>query len=93
MKNKLILIRLKSSLWICWFFNFFPHTNTGGWYKTFKASPKFFIYRALLTCTDIKTEFVCLFVCFYGISTFVGNLMPNPFYANKQFYFKQFSLV
>ena len=34
---------------------------------------------------------VCLFVC-YGISTFVGYLMPNPFYSNKYFYFKQFHL-
>ena len=30
---------------------------------------------------------------FYDISTFVGYLMPNPFYANSQFYFKQFSLA
>ena len=29
----------------------------------------------------------------YGIWTFVGYLMPNPFYTNNQFYFKQFSLV
>ena len=32
-------------------------------------------------------------VGFYGISNFVGHLMPNPFYTNKQFYFKQFSLA
>ena len=32
-------------------------------------------------------------VGFYGISTFVGYLMSNPFYANKQFYFKQFSIA
>ena len=32
-------------------------------------------------------------VGFYGISTFVGNLMPNLFYADSQFYFKQFSLA
>ena len=32
-------------------------------------------------------------VWFYGISTIVGYLMPNPFYTYKQFYFKQFSLV
>ena len=32
-------------------------------------------------------------VNFYGISTFVGYLIPNPFYANSQFYFKQFSLA
>ena len=25
---------------------------------------------------------------FYGISTFVGYLKPNPFDTNKQFYFK-----
>ena len=30
---------------------------------------------------------------FYGISTFVGYLTPNPFYANNQFYFRQFSLA
>ena len=36
--------------------------------------------------------FVCLFV-FYGTSTRVGYLMPNPFYSNKQFYFKQFCLI
>ena len=32
-------------------------------------------------------------VGFYGISTFVGYLAPNPFYTNSQFYFKQFSLA
>ena len=36
--------------------------------------------------------FICLFG-FYGITTFVGYLMPNDFYTNKQFYFKQFSLA
>ena len=30
---------------------------------------------------------------FYGISTFVGYLMPNPFYVNNQFYLKQFSFA
>ena len=30
---------------------------------------------------------------FYGISTIVGYLMPNPFHKYKQFYFKQFSLL
>ncbi len=34
----------------------------------------------------------CLFG-FYGISTFIGYLMPNPFYTNNQFYFKLFSLT
>ena len=32
-------------------------------------------------------------VGFYGISTFVSYSMPNLFYANSQFYFKQFSLA
>ena len=32
-------------------------------------------------------------VCFYGISTIVGYLMPNPFLYIKQFYFKQLSLA
>ena len=30
---------------------------------------------------------------FHGISTFEGYLMPNLFYTNNQFYFKQFSLA
>ena len=30
---------------------------------------------------------------FYGISSFVGYLMPNPFLYKKQFYFKQFCLA
>ena len=29
----------------------------------------------------------------YGTSIIVDYLMPNPFYAYKQFYFKQYSLV
>ena len=29
---------------------------------------------------------------FYGILTIVSYLIPNPFYTNNQFYFKQFSL-
>ena len=32
-------------------------------------------------------------VRFYGISSFVGYLIPNPFYENNQFYLKQFSLA
>ena len=32
-------------------------------------------------------------IWFYGISTIVGHIMPNPFYTYKQFYFKQFSLA
>ena len=35
---------------------------------------------------------VCWLFGFYSISTLVGYLMPNPFYANNQFYFKQFNL-
>ena len=30
---------------------------------------------------------------FYGISTFVGYLTPNPFYVNNQFYLKRFGLA
>ena len=32
-------------------------------------------------------------VWFYGISTFVGYLTPNPFYVNNQFSLKQFGLA
>ena len=35
----------------------------------------------------------CLLIGFDGISTLVVYLMPNPFYTNNQFYFKQFSLA
>ena len=35
----------------------------------------------------------CWLVGFYGISTFVGYLMPNHSYATSQLYFKQFSLA
>ena len=42
-------------------------------------------------CWIIHTGTACLFG-FYDISTFVGYLMPNPFYTNKQLYFKQFIL-
>ena len=31
-------------------------------------------------------------IWFYGISTIVGYLTPNPFLCKNQFYFKQFSL-
>ena len=37
--------------------------------------------------------FGCWLFGFYGISNFVCYLMPNPFYTNDQFYFKQFSLI
>ena len=42
---------------------------------------------------DIKERIVCLFG-FYGISTFVGYLMPNPFLYNKTVLFQtiQFSM-
>ena len=33
------------------------------------------------------------FVGFYGISTFVGYLMPNPFFVNNLFYLKQLTLA
>ena len=42
---------------------------------------------------SVSVCYICLFVWVYGISTFVGYLMPNPFLYKNQFYFKQFSLV
>ena len=54
--------------------------------------PAFF--RCLLnlgTYTELGNKpFIVFWV--YGISTFVGDLMPNPI-LNNQFYFKQFSLA
>ena len=41
---------------------------------------------------NIRRLFGCLFR-FYGISTFLDYLMPNPFHVDYQFYFKQFSLA
>ena len=43
-------------------------------------------------CPCLYFSFVYL-LGFYGIPTIVGYLMPNPFYTNKHFYFKQFSLA
>ena len=40
---------------------------------------------------DLKEELEVGWLGFYGISTFVGYLIPNPFYENSQFYLKQFS--
>ena len=40
----------------------------------------YFLINMLLSVgTDISITFVCLFACFYGISTFIGYLMPNQF--------------
>ena len=40
-----------------------------------------------------RTNTIGWLVGFYRISTFDGYLMPNAFYMNNQFYFKQFSLA
>ena len=42
--------------------------------------------------SELVWVFLCLFGL-YGLSTFVGYLMPNPFYTNKQLYFKLFSFA
>ena len=47
-------------------------------------------------CIDIscqRAEMKSDLVGFYGVLTIVGYLISNPFYAYKQFYFKQFSLA
>ena len=41
-------------------------------------------------CVYIKKVVVGWLFGFYDVSTFVGNLTPNPFYSNSQFYFEQF---
>ena len=51
-----------------------------------------FLQKFQMTSVALVSVLFC-FVFFYGISTIVGYLMPNPFYTYKQFYFKQFSLV
>ena len=48
--------------------------------------------RLKLSANNFLRLFVCLFV-FYGVSTFVGYLMPIPFSTNKQFYYKQSNLA
>ena len=42
---------------------------------------------------DPRGRFFWWLFGFYDIPTFVGYLMPNPFYTNNQFYFKQFRLA
>ena len=53
-------------------------------------SPKTFNEKNQQASSQKFRQHVCLFG-FYGISTFVSYLMPNPF-LYKQFYFKHFSL-
>ena len=57
--------------------------------------------RVNITLLKIVSNLSFFFLCFKllcytikykrptNISTFVGYLMPNPFYINNQFYFKQ----
>ena len=52
----------------------------------------FLIPRSLLITEESLRWLVGWLVGFYGISTFVGYLMPNLFLC-KLFYFKQFSLA
>ena len=48
-------------------------------------SNKFLVTDFVLEC---NINNLCWLVGFYGISTFVGYLIPNPFYINNPFYFK-----
>ena len=43
--------------------------------------------------TPLTANHLYGWVWFYGISTIVGYLMPNPFYTYKQFYFEQFTFA
>ena len=47
----------------------------------------FLIHQMLFGCEALSL------VWLYDIPTIVGYLMPNPFYTNKQLFFKQFSLA
>ena len=60
-------------------------------YESFKQC---MIYTILIP-RDMPMSFdlVGWLVGFYGISTFVGYLMPIPFLYKNQFYFKQFRLA
>ena len=57
-----------------------------------------FIVRIISSQCQKKKKVLCLFVglfgCFYGVSIFVGYLMPNPFDAKKIVLFQtiQFSI-
>ena len=58
------------------------------WYTNFAFSEYFF--KTFL----VKVQFYDVYLFgFYGISTFVGYLMPNLFYTKKQYYFRQFGLA
>ena len=50
-------------------------------------------YRQKSSLKKSKMLLLGMLVGFYGISTFVGYLMPDHFYTNNQFYFKPFILV
>ena len=45
-------------------------------------------YDTVMSCIYLKQRVWFNLVRFYGTSTIVGYLMPNPFYTFKQLYFK-----
>ena len=56
-----------------WFFYIFSITQHNGFLN------KFGVMQGVTQ--DDNIIYICLFVWVYGISTFVGYLMPNPFYT------------
>ena len=57
--------------------------------------PKFVktIHITLVNLSIYVSMFICLFVCVLWLINICRLLIPDPFYTNKQFRFKQFSLA
>ena len=51
-----------------------------------------YVLKIIYCNIGIYEGWLVVFFCFFSISTLVSYLLPNPFYTNNQFYFKQFSL-
>ena len=79
----------------CVVFSFFSskHVPVFSFWWFFASCRRFLFCVCSLTSHPCFHWLVGWLFGFYGISTFIGYLTANPFYANIQFYFKQFSLA
>ena len=68
----------------------FSHKATG---TNFQISKLVSREKKFISSLLVHNQKVFGLFCFYGISTTVGYLIPNPFYTYEKFYFKQFSLT
>ena len=51
-------------------------------------NPKFYLVKMMEKCKGCLKNLICSLFGFYGISTFVGYSMPNPFLYKKSVLFE-----